>query len=68
MPETLLYKTLAFPVLCYGSEAWTMKKKDEGRKTACEMRFMRATKWDLKRNEDVMKRLHVEPMLDYIQC
>jgi hypothetical protein len=25
------------------------------------------TKWGLKRNEDVMKELHIEPVLDYIQ-
>jgi hypothetical protein len=24
-------------------------------------------KWGLKRNEDVMKELHIEPVLDYIQ-
>jgi hypothetical protein len=57
-------------VLCYGSEAWTIRKSDERRIIACEMKFMRQrtgyTKWDLKRNEEVLKELKVEPILDYI--
>jgi hypothetical protein len=56
-----IYKTLACPVLCFGSEAWTIRKNDESRITACEMKFMRRTagytKWDLKRNEEVLKEL-----------
>jgi hypothetical protein len=52
------------------SEAWTIQKSDESRITACEMKFMRRTagytKWDLKRNEEVLKELKVEPILDYI--
>lgn len=48
-----LYKTLAQPVLSYGSEAWTVKNKDVRRITASEMRFMRATagytRWDHKK-------------------
>ena len=38
-----LYKTLARPVLCYGSEAWTMHNRHKSRITASEMRFMRHT-------------------------
>jgi hypothetical protein len=57
-------------LLCYGSEAWTIRKSDESRITACEVKFMRwtagYTKWDLKRNEEVLKELKVEPILDYI--
>jgi hypothetical protein len=49
------------PMLCYGSEGWTIRKSDESRITACEMKFMRRTagytKWDLKRNEEVLKEL-----------
>jgi hypothetical protein len=56
--------------LCYGSEAWTIRKIDESRITACEMKFMRRTagytKWDLERNEEVLKELKMEPILDYI--
>jgi hypothetical protein len=50
-----LYKTLTGPVLCYGSEAWTIRKGDSNRLMACEMKFMRRTagytKWDHKGNE-----------------
>jgi hypothetical protein len=46
-------------VSCYGSEA--IRKSDESRIAACEMKFMRRTagytKWDLKRNEEVLKEL-----------
>jgi hypothetical protein len=56
-----VYKTMAHPLLCYGSEAWTIRKSDESRITACEMKFMHptagCTKWDLKRNEEVLKNL-----------
>ncbi|KAJ4438007.1 hypothetical protein ANN_13946 [Periplaneta americana] len=49
-----LYNTLARPMLSNGSEAWTLRKADKSRITACEMRFMRRTavytKWDLKIN------------------
>jgi hypothetical protein len=34
---------LARPVLSYGSEAWTIKKADEKRLQASEMKFMRRT-------------------------
>jgi hypothetical protein len=47
-------------MLCYGSEAWTIRKSDESRITAGY------TKWDVKRNEEVLKELKVEPILDYI--
>jgi hypothetical protein len=66
-----LCKTLARSVVCYISEAWTIKKKDKSRITAGQIRFMQRiggyNKWDPKQNEDVMKELHIEPMLDYIQ-
>ncbi|KAJ4449078.1 hypothetical protein ANN_00473 [Periplaneta americana] len=64
-----LYKTLARPVLRYGSEAWTLRKKDESRITANEMKFMRYTagymKWDHKRNEDIMEELQLEPVINH---
>jgi hypothetical protein len=55
---------------CYGIEAWTIGKSDESRMTSCEMKFMRRTvgytKWNLKKNEDALKELKVEPIVDYI--
>jgi hypothetical protein len=65
-----IYKTLARPMLCYGSEAWTIRKSDESRITACKMKFMCRTagytEWVLKRYKEVLKELKVEPILDYI--
>ncbi|KAJ4450125.1 hypothetical protein ANN_01532 [Periplaneta americana] len=65
-----LYKTLAQPVLSYGSEAWTVKNKDVSRITASQMRFMRATagytRWDHKKNEDLMQELQIEPIMQFI--
>jgi hypothetical protein len=52
-----IYRTLARPVLIYGSEAWTSRKADEKRLQAAEMKFMRKTAgltlWDHKRNEEI---------------
>jgi hypothetical protein len=56
-----VYKTLVHPLLCYGSEAWTIWKSDESKHPTAG-----CTKWDLKRNEEVLKELKVESVLDYI--
>jgi hypothetical protein len=65
-----IYKTLSRPMLCYESEAWTIRKCDESGITAYEMKFMCRTagytKWDLKMNEEVLKELKLEPILDKI--
>jgi hypothetical protein len=46
------------------------EKSDESIITTCEMKFKRRTagytKWDLKKNEEVLKELKVEPIVDYI--
>jgi hypothetical protein len=46
-----------------GSEAWTIRKADEKRLQAAEMKFMRKsagfTLWDHKRNEENLKILKV---------
>jgi hypothetical protein len=36
-----IYKNLARPILAYGCEAWTIRRSDETRLTAADMRFMR---------------------------
>jgi hypothetical protein len=46
-----VYKTLARPILTYGSEAWPIRKSDTTRITAKEMTFLRTagyTKLDKK--------------------
>jgi hypothetical protein len=49
-----IYRSLARPVLIYGSEAWTIRNADEKRLQAAEMKFIRKTAgltlWDHKRN------------------
>jgi hypothetical protein len=54
-----IYKTLARPVLSYGSEAWTVRT-DERRLISVKMRFLRTagySRWDHKRNEDILTEL-----------
>jgi hypothetical protein len=38
-----IYKTLARPILTYGSEAWTIRRSDRTRITANEMNFLGRT-------------------------
>ena len=66
-----MYKTLARPVLTYGSEAWTIRQADERRLTTAEMRFMRRTAGysllDHKRNEDILKELKVDSIIQHTE-
>jgi hypothetical protein len=39
-----MYKTLAVPILLYGSETWTLKEQDKSRITAAEMTFLKNKK------------------------
>jgi hypothetical protein len=61
-----IYKTLARPVLSYGSEAWTIRRIDEKRLISSEMSFLSRTtgytRWDHKRNEDVLTELKISQM------
>jgi hypothetical protein len=58
-----IYKTVARPVLSYGSEAWTVRRADERRSISAEMRFLRRTagytSWDHRRNEDILTELQL---------
>jgi hypothetical protein len=55
-----IYRTLARPVLIYGSEAWTIRKADKKRLQTAEMKFTRKTAgftlWNHKRNEGNLKK------------
>jgi hypothetical protein len=55
------YKMMAVPVLMYGSEAWTIKKKDISRIQSAEMKFLRSvkrcTRMDHVRNEEIRTEL-----------
>jgi hypothetical protein len=66
-----IYRILERLVLSYGSEAWTIRKADEKRLQAAEMKFMGKTAgftlWDHKRNEEILTNLKVETIFKYIQ-
>jgi hypothetical protein len=57
--------------LSYGSEAWTIKKADEKRLQASEMKFMRRTAgytlFDHKQSEDILKELQIELVITHVQ-
>jgi hypothetical protein len=65
-----IYKTLARPVLSYGSEAWTIRRTDEKRLISAEMRFLRRTagytRWDHKRNEGILTELQISQITEFI--
>jgi hypothetical protein len=54
---------MAVSTLLYGSECWTMRKRDMQKLQAAEMRLLRSvkgrTRLDKIRNEDVRKELGV---------
>jgi hypothetical protein len=67
----ILYNTLAFLTLLYGSEKWTIKARDARRITAAQMKYMRITagytSTDHRTNGEIAKELNITPVLDKIQ-
>jgi hypothetical protein len=65
-----IYNTLALPTLLYGGETWTLREQDKSRTTAVEMKFMRKTakhtRQDHKINQEIMKELETNPVLEKI--
>jgi hypothetical protein len=65
-----IYKTLARPVLSCGSEAWTIRRTGEIRLISAEMRFLRRTagytRWDHKINEDILTKLQISRITEFI--
>jgi hypothetical protein len=63
-----IYRTLTRRLLIYGSEAWTIRKADEKRLQAAEMKFMRKTArftlWDHKRNEGILKKFRIRTIFE----
>jgi hypothetical protein len=61
---------IARPVLSYGSEAWTIRRTDERRLMSAEMCFLRRTagytRWDHKRNEDILTELQISRITELI--
>jgi hypothetical protein len=62
------YKPMAVPVLMYGSEVWTIKKKDISRIQSAEMKFLRpvkgCTRMDHIRNEEIRTELEMYAIQD----
>ena len=65
------YKTMAVPVLSYGSETWVTKTKYDNLIQTSEMRFLRSVKGytleDRQRNEDIRKELNIFSLPGRIQ-
>lgn len=66
-----VYKTMIRPVLIYGAEAWSLRRKDEEMLERTEMRMLR---WILgislknkKRNEDICRLLGVACITDKVR-
>jgi hypothetical protein len=65
LKETLLrfYKIIAIPTLLYGSECWTLTKRQKSRLEAAEMRSLRSLAGyrliDHRRNEDIRGELQI---------
>lgn len=65
------YKTMAVPLLLYGSETWVINKKISSRIQSAEMSFLRRTKGctrlDHIQNEDIRNELQIYAIHDKIQ-
>jgi hypothetical protein len=57
------YKTMAVPILPYGSESWVISKEDKDKVQAAEMGFLRRVKGcargDRIRNVDIRAKLNI---------
>jgi hypothetical protein len=68
MKETNLkfYNIIAVPVILYGSETWTLRKRDWNRIQAAEMKYLRTVKGcaslDQIRNEDIRNELGISAL------
>jgi hypothetical protein len=61
---------MAVPVLLYGIETWTPRKRDWNRIQAAEMKYLRTikgcTRLDQIRNEDIRNELGISPLSEKI--
>ncbi|KAI5734314.1 hypothetical protein M8J77_004982 [Diaphorina citri] len=64
--KKVLFNTYYVPILTYGCETWTMRKKDNTRMQAAEMKFLRSmvgkTRRDRIRNIDIRKMVDIESL------
>jgi len=65
-----VYRTMIRPVLIYGSEAWTLRRREEERLERTEMRMLRCilglTLEDRKRNDDIRRIIGVACITDKV--
>jgi hypothetical protein len=61
-----VYTLLAVPIVLYGIEVWTLRRKDKKRLTLIEMKVFSKisgyTLFDHKRSEEILEELKVEPV------
>jgi hypothetical protein len=66
-----VFKILAISLLTYGSETWTICKREGSRITAVGKRFIMPTAgytcMDHKRNTEIMKELNTETIMNFLQ-
>jgi len=66
-----VYRTVIRPVLIYGSEAWTSRRREEKRLERTEMRMLRwilgLTLKDRKRNDDIRRIIGVACITDKVR-
>ena len=66
-----VYRTMVRPVLIYGSETWTLKRREEERLERTKMRMLRwilgLTLRDEKRNDDICRILGVVCITDKVR-
>jgi len=66
-----VYRTMVRPVLIYGLEAWTLRRRKEERLERTEMRMLRwilgLTLRDRKRNDDIRRTLRVACITDKVR-
>ena len=69
--KRIIYRSYYVPILTYASETWTMKKRDESKIQASEMKFLRSTirvtRRDRIRNVKIREMLKEEPLQEKIQ-
>ena len=69
--KKIIYRNYYVPILTYASETWTMKKRDESRMQASEMKFLRSTirvtRRDRIRNVKIREIVKEEPLQERIQ-
>jgi len=65
-----VYRTMITPLLIYGSEAWTLRRREDERLERTEMRMLRwilgLTLKDRKRNDDILRIIGVACITDKV--